>query len=473
MHLHSLRLSRLPCLSDQHVMSQVAGCDRIALLPLVSSSRAAARGGEAARDADGITAATAAGRTGNALNAAAAPASATGVGGLTGNSAGIMLTVMRSTSLKTQKSPPTSPGQKKIVRFADTLGLDLAAVRTIMQEDLPLIPLSAFDHLDLPKELLSDIRDHVNRAASANGGGLHRSASPSPTSSPSSRHRIFNGNCQVSGGKPLISKYSAPFLRSTTDRCFVNDLADLHLDLDDDLLDDCLDVKPLPPPPVKAKPANATAAASAVLPSILNKKTPTTMQSEQELLTGALPPWLSLYRNGNNATLVPEFIEPFVQMNFLERVKTASVCLENCYISNNVSGAAAALAAAASSAAITTPAAGVGAAVSVAGAGTPTTNGGTADNVISVTTCVRVVNRSFEKQIYCRFTTNEWSTWCEEKGSFIPSSSDSWSDRFTATFYVGHLNPGQRVKFALRYVTEGKEYWDNNNGQNYSLVCRI
>lgn len=57
--------------------------------------------------------------------------------------------LVRSTSLKSGKSPPGTPFKKKIVRFADALGLDLAAVRTIVSEELPLVPASAFSHLQL------------------------------------------------------------------------------------------------------------------------------------------------------------------------------------------------------------------------------------------------------------------------------------------------------------------------------------
>lgn len=52
----------------------------------------------------------------------------------------------RSSSLKTGKTPPGTPGRKKIVRFADVLGLDLADVRTFMDE-IPKIPISAYDDL--------------------------------------------------------------------------------------------------------------------------------------------------------------------------------------------------------------------------------------------------------------------------------------------------------------------------------------
>ncbi|XP_059613614.1 glycogen-binding subunit 76A [Phlebotomus argentipes] len=56
--------------------------------------------------------------------------------------------IQRSSSLKSGKTPPGTPGRKKFVRFADVLGLDLADVRTFL-DDVPRIPTSAFDDLDV------------------------------------------------------------------------------------------------------------------------------------------------------------------------------------------------------------------------------------------------------------------------------------------------------------------------------------
>ena len=54
----------------------------------------------------------------------------------------------RSTSLKTNKTPPGTPSRKKAVRFADALGLDLENVRHIMNsQDPPQIPASAMKDL--------------------------------------------------------------------------------------------------------------------------------------------------------------------------------------------------------------------------------------------------------------------------------------------------------------------------------------
>ncbi|XP_044735816.1 glycogen-binding subunit 76A [Chrysoperla carnea] len=56
--------------------------------------------------------------------------------------------IRRCSSLKTGKTPPGTPGQKKIVRFADVLGLDLADVRTYLDE-IPKIPTSAYEDLNV------------------------------------------------------------------------------------------------------------------------------------------------------------------------------------------------------------------------------------------------------------------------------------------------------------------------------------
>lgn len=55
--------------------------------------------------------------------------------------------VQRSSSLKSGKTPPGTPNRKKIVRFADALGLDLEAVKTVFLDDLPTVPSSAYDDL--------------------------------------------------------------------------------------------------------------------------------------------------------------------------------------------------------------------------------------------------------------------------------------------------------------------------------------
>jgi len=56
----------------------------------------------------------------------------------------------RCISLKTSQTPPGTPRHKKEVRFADALGLDLASIKQILnQDDPPIVPDSAMKGLNI------------------------------------------------------------------------------------------------------------------------------------------------------------------------------------------------------------------------------------------------------------------------------------------------------------------------------------
>jgi len=54
----------------------------------------------------------------------------------------------KCSSLRTGRTPPVTPGCRKIVRFADILGLDLSEVK-IFSDEIPRIPKAAFEDLDV------------------------------------------------------------------------------------------------------------------------------------------------------------------------------------------------------------------------------------------------------------------------------------------------------------------------------------
>eukprot|EP00090_Calanus_glacialis_P046388 TRINITY_DN909_c0_g1_i10.p1 TRINITY_DN909_c0_g1~~TRINITY_DN909_c0_g1_i10.p1 ORF type:complete len:632 (-),score=221.93 TRINITY_DN909_c0_g1_i10:191-2086(-) len=54
----------------------------------------------------------------------------------------------KCSSLKTSRTPPVTTGGRKIVRFADILGLDLSQVK-IFSDQIPRIPKAAFEDLDV------------------------------------------------------------------------------------------------------------------------------------------------------------------------------------------------------------------------------------------------------------------------------------------------------------------------------------
>jgi len=69
----------------------------------------------------------------------------------------------RCSSLRSGKTPPGTPGRRKIVRFADVLGLDLDEVKTFLDE-IPKVPKSAYN--DLKDAELSDLESSASDSGS-------------------------------------------------------------------------------------------------------------------------------------------------------------------------------------------------------------------------------------------------------------------------------------------------------------------
>ena len=452
------------------------------------------------------------------------------------------LTLQRSTSLKTRNSsgdghssPPPSPQRKKIVRFADSLGLDLEAVKMIMQEDLPAIPESAYAHLKnidedwLPASVglrsASPNRSNgVTKTTMCNGSTiLTPPGSPKMTRIKMATNGSYFKRPMESGLRLNINSPYHGIRNSLSslamDTCGIPNHGSCRCDseLENDLLitsdgrsgrlpvgngnptvnhsnplfftcsksqesdkEPCDHHKSSTPSSGTAvscfKSSSSTTSSNNLLSSALLNSSIKPGQDGSSGSVVAMPPWLSLYQQQHKSTLIPEFVEPFVQMNFLTKVKACNVCLENCYVSSSrnsdvdsptgsgYSSPRLILSPSASSTCLSS---------AFSSNSSPSSSSCSPQVAISVTCVVRVVNLCFDKQVYIRFTKNNWATFEDVLATYIPSSWDVWSDRFTAAFSVQNLTAGQRVYFAVRYVAGGQEFWDNNGGQNYSLVHRI
>lgn len=85
---------------------------------------------------------------------------------------------------------------------------------------------------------------------------------------------------------------------------------------------------------------------------------------------------------------------------------------------------------------------------------------------------VRVRNIAYEKWLAARFTTDWWQTTSEVAARYEKSVEDGAFDIFT--FFIRLHDIWNRIEekslfMALRYVTGGKEFWDNNWGRNYHV----
>lgn len=85
----------------------------------------------------------------------------------------------------------------------------------------------------------------------------------------------------------------------------------------------------------------------------------------------------------------------------------------------------------------------------------------------TITCVIRALDMPVGK-VKIRYTTDNWKT-CTD--SFAKSrSSDGRMSRYPVEFFVNWLENGQRIEFAICYSTYQRDYWDNNLGQNYSLI---
>lgn len=96
--------------------------------------------------------------------------------------------------------------------------------------------------------------------------------------------------------------------------------------------------------------------------------------------------------------------------------------------------------------------------------------------VIGVT---HVLNLDFEKEVTARYSFTEWKSSTETQAIWVSSLTKTLEggrqlscDTFRFHLPVPpFLQPGAVLEFAIQYKVGGREYWDNNNGENYKLVC--
>lgn len=97
--------------------------------------------------------------------------------------------------------------------------------------------------------------------------------------------------------------------------------------------------------------------------------------------------------------------------------------------------------------------------------------------VIGIT---QVLNLDFEKDVIARYSFTEWRSCTETKASWVSNITKTWEgggsqlncDTFRFHLPVPpFLHPGTVLEFAIQYKVCGAEYWDNNDGENYKLVC--
>ena len=117
------------------------------------------------------------------------------------------------------------------------------------------------------------------------------------------------------------------------------------------------------------------------------------------------------------------FSQPGCAPDFIQRVQTGNVVLENCMVDK-----------------------------------------------MTISGTVRVANISFHKRVVIRYTFNNWVTSMEITASYVQNSNDGATDRFSFVFSVPpYFSAGCKVQFCIAYYCESGCFWDNNYHHNYIL----
>eukprot|EP00126_Sphaerothecum_destruens_P003616 Sdes_comp17389_c0_seq1m6590 len=86
---------------------------------------------------------------------------------------------------------------------------------------------------------------------------------------------------------------------------------------------------------------------------------------------------------------------------------------------------------------------------------------------------VLVKNLAYEKRIDVKFTLNNWRSFQILPASYL-SSPSCGLDAFSFVLDLTHplFFAISQVEFCFRYQVDGREFWDNNRGENYVVTLR-
>lgn len=81
---------------------------------------------------------------------------------------------------------------------------------------------------------------------------------------------------------------------------------------------------------------------------------------------------------------------------------------------------------------------------------------------------ITVNNLAYHKSVVVRHTFDNWETVLNTPAYYVSSSDEGRRDifGFNLVFPVNRMD----LLFALLFIVNGREYWDNNHGNNYKIV---
>ncbi|XP_031560290.1 protein phosphatase 1 regulatory subunit 3C-like [Actinia tenebrosa] len=90
----------------------------------------------------------------------------------------------------------------------------------------------------------------------------------------------------------------------------------------------------------------------------------------------------------------------------------------------------------------------------------------------AVTGTVLVKNICFAKDVTVRYSTDNWKTYKDVWADYVNQLDGGKEDRFQFRIYLLHsIHAGSSFEFAVRFRAGQTQYWDNNDNENYRVIC--
>jgi len=87
---------------------------------------------------------------------------------------------------------------------------------------------------------------------------------------------------------------------------------------------------------------------------------------------------------------------------------------------------------------------------------------------------IKVKNVAYDKQVSIRYTADRGQTWQDLDAEYFASVEDDYEIwKFTSPTIYWHRYNLPSFKFAIKYVANGQECWDNNSGNDYHLNVQL
>ena len=84
---------------------------------------------------------------------------------------------------------------------------------------------------------------------------------------------------------------------------------------------------------------------------------------------------------------------------------------------------------------------------------------------------VKVKNLGYEKDVFVRYTLNNWKTYQDLPAYYLKDSNSGYADTFAFELNVPDKDEVQEVCFSIAFRCMEQEFWDNNNNKNYCIRC--